>query len=464
GNSNGYPSLSTHNTITYDDNGNMITHKDKGIASIEYNFLNLPDKINGMPGKFTKTTFYNYRADGVKVSKSYYQGNSVKSTIYLDGFQYVTSPSTVLVAGLQFVPTSEGYFDFEKNLYIYNYTDHLGNIRLSYADSNHDGGILPRDMNSQYCEDMGDGNMACYDVWMPGEVVEVNNYYPFGLMHNYTVTTMNSYQMKYNGKELQETGMYDYGARFYMPDIGRWGVVDPLAELMTRHSPYNYAFNNPVIFIDPDGRAPLTDYTVNKKTGQTKQVGETNDDPDRIVKSDKEGNAVLDKKGNVKVEVDNIAKGILKDGQNFKTSDNVIDVGGKGQPTLAQAKDFAIKLSNYVGTEISGAFLSQDSSKDAAISKFYIDKYKNNTYSKSYPSLHQCYSGNNPSLNNFFTITDYHVHPTMGYDRRTIESASRSDIDFKNDINNKKMFYNFIILTQEANYPYGVQEIDYTND
>ncbi|MBW8522450.1 RHS repeat-associated core domain-containing protein [Chryseobacterium chendengshani] len=110
-----------------------------------------------------------------------------------------------------------------------------------------------RDINVRECTDMGDGNVVCIDIWKPGEIVEVNNYYPFGLMHNYTATTTNAYQYKYNGKELQETGMYDYGARFYMPDIGRWGVVDAYAEKYTNNGEYNYAINNPIRYIDPDG-------------------------------------------------------------------------------------------------------------------------------------------------------------------------------------------------------------------
>lgn len=257
-----------NNIIGYDLNGNMTDMKDKGIQSIQYNHLNLPDsyaitQTNPFGLYMNSGLNYLYRADGVKLRKTYSTAPprgqaTIIMTDYLDGFQYsyregggiclecrtetayeeqayknINTFSGIVVTPvwmLDFVGTSEGFYSFTENRYIYQYKDHLGNSRVSFAKAS---------------------------TGLP-ESIDTNNYYPFGLNHigGSSYSNFGSfYNYKYNVKELQETGFYDYGARMYMPDLGRWGVVDPLAEKTRRANPYNYALDNPIRFIDPDGRS-----------------------------------------------------------------------------------------------------------------------------------------------------------------------------------------------------------------
>ena len=88
------------------------------------------------------------------------------------------------------------------------------------------------------------------------------DYYPFGLAFDdqYISGTDNKYL--YNGKELKDElnlDWYDYGARFYDPQIGRWNVMDPMAEKFYDYSSYSYGQNNPVGNIDVGGHFVFKD-------------------------------------------------------------------------------------------------------------------------------------------------------------------------------------------------------------
>ncbi len=224
----------SNDDYTYDVNGNMTSDANKGITSISYNHLNLPVQVNFDSGGVIN---YVYDAAGIKQRKTTSTGTA---TEYAGNYVYSGNTTSTT---LQFFNHPEGYVNIENSnyRYVYQYKDHVGNVRLSYTD----------------------------DPSNPGTptIIEESNYYPFGLKHKGYNTGGDTalgndlaQNWKFGGKEFDETfdiNTYDFGARNYMPDIGRWGNIDPLADKFYEHSPYSYARNNPIFFVDPDGREPI---------------------------------------------------------------------------------------------------------------------------------------------------------------------------------------------------------------
>ncbi|MCF2875875.1 RHS repeat-associated core domain-containing protein, partial [Tenacibaculum sp. Cn5-1] len=237
----------TTTEYTYDVNGNMKTDANKGITNIVYNHLNLPTQVT-IGGQ---NIIYTYDAAGMKLKKVV----NGTTTEYAGNYMYENNV-------LQFFNHSEGYVKVGnvtssavEMSYVYQYKDHLGNVRLSYTDSNNDGIITPST-----------------------EIIEESNYYPFGLKHkgySGNVSSLgNSVAQKfgYNGKELnEELGIqwHDFGARNYDATLGRWMNLDAKAELYFNSTPYSYVRNSPVMRIDPNGDWDITVHVANsrKKNG-----------------------------------------------------------------------------------------------------------------------------------------------------------------------------------------------------
>ncbi len=237
--------------MTYDANGNLNKNLHKNVSTITYNHLNLPTVITFTSGNTIELL---YDATGSKLRKTVKVGGVVQYVQdYLGGMEYRQTGAGV--KRVESVFHDEGRYyntnvDASNTLSWrreYNFRDHLGNTRLVFTDRN------------------GNGVVDITGTASTSDVLQENHYYAFGMafegawLQNDPAVRDNKYQ--YNGKELNDDfglNWNDYGARWYDAAIGRFTGVDPLADKYTSWSPYTYTFNNPIIFIDPDGRSPET--------------------------------------------------------------------------------------------------------------------------------------------------------------------------------------------------------------
>jgi RHS repeat-associated protein len=372
-NTNGFRDGSNTTTeFTYDANGNLLSDANKGITNITYNHLNLPISVSINGNGNVGTISYFYDATGVKVKKVVNEsGQSQVNTEYAGNYIYIKVGTGL--NELQFFNHPEGYVEPDGSGfdYIYQYKDHLGNIRLSYKDINGnyqnildsdfedsfdgweengsvnyslDNGRLKANVNSPWegvrhpltgvITQVGEsltvkvnfdkgntqsnvrlylpeynpsGTLVSYNVLTNNlqsgysehsltmtnsgnsigfvridkdntntstetyfyidhvslirndlEIVEENNYYPFGLKHKGYNNVQNGrdHKFEFQGQEIdEELGLnwQSFKYRNYDPAIGRFFNVDPLAEDYNYQSPYNFAENRVIDGIELEG-------------------------------------------------------------------------------------------------------------------------------------------------------------------------------------------------------------------
>ena len=201
----------------YDSAGNVLYDSHTGL-NLHYNDLNLIEKV--MHGD-TIVAKYSYLSDGTKLSATDSAGNGLYysgSLVYSKQGAALTMESCAFTGG-RFVATATGV---EARYFV---TDHLGSVRAVVNDE--------------------------------GEVLERNDYYPFGSRWDDGLLSDNRY--RYNGKEAQaflNNPYLDYGARQYDSDGAVWLGKDPLSEKYYPISPYVFCVNNPIKYMDVDGKSP----------------------------------------------------------------------------------------------------------------------------------------------------------------------------------------------------------------
>ena len=234
--------------LTYNDAGSLVSDAGRKIARIDYDLRNNPVRIQFTNGNVTK---YVYSATGEKL-RVIYQTAVPNITVaigcmrelafyeiqHTDSTDYLLGGSLTLKNGrIDKYLFDEGYCQAEK--YVYNASK--DNFTFCYFDRDHLGNIR---------------QVREVDGSREGTVIQSMDYYPFGVQFCHSGTDNNVQPYRYNGKEYDKMhglNTYDYGARQYNPITARWDRVDPLAEKDPGTSPYVYAKDNPMRYIDHDG-------------------------------------------------------------------------------------------------------------------------------------------------------------------------------------------------------------------
>lgn len=239
---------------TYDANGNMTCDRNKGIQSITYNMLNLPQSVMFDDGHETR---YTYAADGRKLKVEYLLNNirfveditpigppfggGINSLSLADAIELPIDTASISVTPLIQTLMTRDYCG--NHIYRNGALERVLND-VGYADST--------GYHYQVKDYRGDVRVV---VAQNGTLEETNSYYPYGMLHG-TSAIASTQPYKYTGKELdRENGldMYDFEARMLNSSICYWIMPDPLAELDVDASPYSVCKGNPNSNSDPSG-------------------------------------------------------------------------------------------------------------------------------------------------------------------------------------------------------------------
>ncbi|WP_181893758.1 RHS repeat-associated core domain-containing protein [Bergeyella zoohelcum] len=269
----------------YDRNGNVLWQENDRTQERKQFFWDELDRLKGVDVNEKYFQYYTYNDAGNRTIKYHleknpilYQNGALVSTNYMYIMDYKVYPNAYYNLSADGMAVHHYYIDGERIASRVNYllpssptstknenTSSAEDLLQRLKDSN-----LPTEIEVDISTDRKVVNRGLYYLHNDhlgtssfvtdgdGDPTQFYLNFPFGETL-YEQQNTNAYEnpYKFNAKELDdETGLYYYGARYYDPRIGMWLSVDPLTEKMPSWSPYAYAFDNPVRFIDPDGRAP----------------------------------------------------------------------------------------------------------------------------------------------------------------------------------------------------------------